>query len=66
LLWQKPLVKSQKKTFVTGLLTAVIVPHLSEKRCISDKAFDSVYEDAQEISKMLWNIVKTTSEYTGN
>ena len=39
---------------------------LKDTGYISDKAFDSVYEDAQEISKMLWNIVKTTSEYTGN
>ena len=35
---------------------------LKDTGYISEKAFESVYQDAQEISKMLWKIVKTTSK----
>ncbi len=37
---------------------------LKDTGYISEKAFLSVYEDAQEISKMLWNILKTTNKST--
>lgn len=35
---------------------------LKDTEYISTKAFDSVYQDAEEISKMLWQILKTSKE----
>ena len=38
---------------------------LKDTEYISHKAFDSVHADAQEISKMLWKIVKPNNQPTG-
>ena len=39
---------------------------LKDTGYIEEKAFISMDNDAQEISKMLWKIIKTTSKQTGH
>jgi four helix bundle protein len=39
---------------------------LKDTGYINVKAFNSIYTDAEEISKMLWSIVKSSSSSTGN
>ncbi|MEC4991112.1 MAG: four helix bundle protein [Oscillatoria sp. PMC 1068.18] len=35
---------------------------LKDTEYISEKAFESIYADAEEISKMLWTIIKNSSQ----